>query len=264
MTNKPAKKQSMSPAMTRGTQEKRLLERVLELEEKNSSLESRNKTLEEKVETLVGKVTTLETTVSQLLPLKTEIGKLIDQNAVLNTVTENLSKENERLQQYSRRNCIVLEGIPVHKNENIQALEGKVENVITKELGISREEFMSNFDKTHRIGPVRNNNEQRVIVRFQKHSVCEKIYAQRKKSRKYKVKPSLTNFCMNMLKATKERFEKCEHVNFIYADIHGNLKIRFNQPLDGRYVYNFNDESELSNLIHDIENRAYSGELTQQ
>ena len=192
MTNKPAKKQSMSPAMTRSTQEKRLINRLIELEERNSNLEAKNKSLEEKVETLVEKVTTLETTtVSQLIPLKDEIGKLIDQNAVLNTVTENLSKENERLQQYSRRNCIVLEGIPAHKNEKIQALEGKVENVITKELGISREEFINNFDKTQRIGPVHNSNEQRVIVRFQKHSVCEKIYAQRKKTRKYKVKPSL-------------------------------------------------------------------------
>ena len=191
----------------------------------------------------------LEQTVLELLPLKDKVEKLNDRNAVLNTVTGELSKEVERLQQYSWRNCIVIEGIKLHRNETIESLEGKVQSAVIEDLGISKSEYDSEFDKTHRIGPVRNNNEQRVIVRFKKHSMCEKIYAQRKKSKKIKVKPSLTNFRLKTLNSTKERFEKSNHVDFIYADIHGNLKIRFKNAVHGRFVYTFYDEAELSELI---------------
>ena len=103
----------------------------------------------------------LEKTVSELLPLKSKVEKLTDCNAILSNVNDKLSREVELLQQYSRRNCVVLEGIPTHKNESMESLQGKVETAI-KGMGISQEEYTSEFDKTHRIGPVRNHKEQRV------------------------------------------------------------------------------------------------------
>lgn len=239
----------MSPPVTRTINERRLMERVLELEEVVENLNL-------KVDGLNLKVSSLENEISDLKPLKKEVEKLNDCRAVATTVSENLSKEVERLQQYSRRNCIVLENIPLTKNESIQTLEGKVESAITKDFGIEKSEYKASFDKTHRIGPIREKK-QRVIVRFTRHSMCEKIYQERKRTNKFKVKPSLTNFRLRTLNCVKERFSGCEKVEFIYADIHGNLKVRLREKHNERFVHQFENENELSDLIFDIENSVY-------
>ena len=246
-------RQPNSSPTTTSVAERRLMSQVLELQSTVEKLNSQVNILNEKVDNL-------EEQVKELSPLKNEVRKLADTNAVASVVSENLSKELERLQQYSRRNCLVLENIPLTKKESLQDLERKVESAVTKEFQIDKTEFKADFDKTHRIGPVRNNN-QRVIVRFKRHSMVEKIYSQRKKSNKYNVKPSLTKFRLNTLNATLARFSKCDQVDFIYADVHGNLKVRFKEKFNGRYVYSFNDENELSELIHDVENSIYDNDI---
>ena len=241
-----------SPA-TATVAERRLMSQVLEMQ---STIEKLNS----QVDTLNKKVDNLEEQVKELSPLKNEVKKLVDINAVATKVSDNLSKELERLQQYSRRNCLVLENIPLTKKESLKDLESKVESAVTKEFQIDKSEFKADFDKTHRIGPVRNNK-QRVIVRFKRHSMVEKVYERRKKSNKYNVKPSLTKFRLNTLNATLARFSKCEKVDFIYSDIHGNLKVRFKEQFNGRYVHSFYDENELSELMFDVENSSFDDTL---
>ena len=233
---KQAKKQPQSPAVTRTASEKSMMERIVELENK--------------VELLDKKVESLENTVE---PLKVKINQLTDQNAVLTCAISNLKTQAEENQQYSRRNCLVLEGIALSNNETIPALEGKVVAALTKELGIEKTEIDANFDKTHRIGPIRDN-QQRTIVRFKKHSLVEKIYNKRKVSEKISVKPSLTKYRLNTLNDVRNRFERSEFVEFFYADVHGNMKVRFKKQLNGRFVHNFYSENELSELIFEIEN----------
>lgn len=233
---KQGKKQPQSPAVTRTAAEKRLMERIFELENK--------------VELLDQKVESLENTVE---PLKLKISKLTDQNAVLTSVVENLKTRAEENQQYSRRNCLVLEGITLSNNETIPALEGKVVAALTKELGIEKSEIDANFDKTHRIGPIRDNK-QRTIVRFKKHSLVEKIYYKRKSTKKISVKPSLTKYRINTLNDVRNRFERSDLVEFFYTDVHGNMKVRFKEQLNGRFVHNFYSENELSELVFEIEN----------
>ena len=43
--------------------------------------------------------------------------------------------------------------------------------------------------------------------------------------------------------------DKLHNVNFIYADIHGNLKLRLNEPINNKIVYPFRDKQELLNLF---------------
>ena len=38
-------------------------------------------------------------------------------------------------------------------------------------------------------------------------------------------------------------------MNFIYADIHGNLKFRLNEPINNEIVSPFRDKQELLNLF---------------
>ena len=102
------------------------------------------------------------------------------------------------------------------------------------------------------IGPIRDN-QQRTVVRFKKHSMVEKIYFKRKAS-KISVKPSSTKYRLNTLKNVRNRFEKSEFVEFFHANVHGNMKVRFKEQLNGRFVHNFYSENELSELIFEIEN----------
>lgn len=238
------KKQSLSPAVTRTGLEKKLLDRIMELEAKVESLNDKVETLEMKVESFEK---------STVPALHKEITILKDRNAVACTVSQKLSDEVERQQQYSRRNCLVLEGIPLNRRETNESLMKQVKDSI-EELGIEENEFKSTIDKTHRIGPIRDNA-QRVIVRFNKHSTCEKIYENRKRSKKIQIKPSLTKKRLKTLNSAKERFQKCEHINFIFTDIHGNLKVRFNKQVGGRYVHSFEKEEDLSELVFDADNQ---------
>ena len=243
MTNKGTnKKQSLSPAVTRTGLEKKLMDRIMELEAKVEFLNDKVETLETKVETFEK---------STVPALRKEITILKDRNAVSCNVSQKLSDEIERQQQYSRRNCLVLEGIPLNRKETNESLMKKVKDSI-EELGIDENEFKSTIDKTHRICPIRDNA-QRVIVHFNKHSMCEKIYENRKRSKKIQIKPSLTKKRLQTLNSAKERFGKCEHINFVFADVHGKLKVRFKDQVDGRFVHSFEKEEDLSELVFDAD-----------
>ena len=41
--------------------------------------------------------------------------------------------------------------------------------------------------------------------------------------------------------------DKLPNVNFFYADIHGSLKLRLNEPIN-KIIYPFRDKQELPNL----------------
>ena len=144
--------------------------------------------------------------------------------------------------QHSRRNCIVLEGIPVKPRESISDLEKVVKSTIKTEFKLEEKDIAAEFDKTHRIGGITKNGQQRIIVRF-------KIYKRRKESKHVYVKPSLRKFCLDTLKKAKDRYASSDDVDFICSDILGNLKIHLKNQLDGRFVHSFYDAGELSQII---------------
>ena len=43
--------------------------------------------------------------------------------------------------------------------------------------------------------------------------------------------------------------DKVPNVNFFYADIHGNLKLQLNEPINNKIVYPFRDKQEFLNLF---------------
>ena len=213
--------------------------------------------LEATVQSLTTKVETLETQVSELSSLKTDVEKLKDVNAVCSQINDNLVRELESLQQYSRRNCIVLEGIKVKRDETIPELENAVKSILKNEFKLEEKETNMEFDKTHRIGGITQDRQQRVIVRFKSHGFCSKVYNRRKQSKRIYVKPSLTKFRLDTLKQAKERYGNSSDVEFIYADILGNLKIRLKNPLNGRFVHEFYNLNELSDILFDADLHFY-------
>ena len=95
---------------------------VTELKAIVESLQSRVTTLEKKVRTLENKVEALESTL------------LVSQNTS-DKLSEELDKQSaefDRLHQYSRRNCIIVSGIPVKKNETCEDLKRSFEKTLSK------------------------------------------------------------------------------------------------------------------------------------
>ena len=43
--------------------------------------------------------------------------------------------------------------------------------------------------------------------------------------------------------------DKLPNKNFFYADIHGNLKLQLNEPINNKIVYPFRDKQELASLF---------------
>ena len=122
---------------------------------------------------------------------------------------------------------------------------------ITKLAGQSTDEVVNQIDKCHRIDPLKDDNTQSTIVRFKSHSFREKAYVNRKKctNRNIKIKLSLTRKRRKTLTYAYKISDKFPNVDFFYADIHSNLKLRLNETVNNKIVYPFRDKQELLNLF---------------
>ena len=58
--------------------------------------------------------------------------------------------------------------------------------------------------------------------------------------------------------------DKLPNVNFFYADIHGNLKLRLNKPINNKIVYPFRDKQELLSLLKKFEQNIHGLELEEE
>ena len=114
---------------------------------------------------------------------------------------------------------------------------------------------MNQIGKCHRIGPLKDNSTQSTIVRFKSHSFREKAYVHTKKctNRNIKIKLSLTRKRTKTLAYAYKISGKLPNVNFFYVDIHGNLKLRLNKPINNKIAYPFRDKQELFNLFKKFE-----------
>ena len=87
------------------------------------------------------------------------------------------------------------------------------------------------LDKTHRIGPKYEGGiKQDIIVRMKSHSARYDIYNKRKtiKIKNVRINPSLTDRRRNLLGKANEKYKDHPAINFLYADINGDLKVRLN------------------------------------
>ena len=224
------------------TREQQLLARIASMEKNISGLTSTITKMNEQHNSLQDEV----------IMLKKRVSILESINIVSSKTSTTLQRQLETQQQYSRRNCMVIDNIKADKQEDEASLTAKVAKIVeTLEPGCHAE-----FDKVHRIGPVKDGL-QSTIVRFTKHSTIRKIYNKRKSQNSYLFKPSLTNFRRKELKKANNIMNGSRDKSFVFADILGNLKVRFEKPLKGRYVHEFYDCEDLMDLIIDQEYDAY-------
>ena len=110
-----------------------------------------------------------------------------------------LSEKLDSVSQYTRRSCVIVEGIPVSNGESIEDIEKLAVNAVVK-LGFTKENVENEMDKAHRVGPIYEGN-QKVIIKFRSHKFNAKVYKERKScdNNPIKFRPSLTKRRENLL-----------------------------------------------------------------
>ena len=184
---------------------------------------------------------------------KGEIMRLESKIFVQERVTDALREEVDRLQQYTRRPCVAIHGIAKDRNERYGDLKHKVSNIIES---INSTTTMADVDKFHRNGRVRGGK-QEVIVRFKSHSAKEAFFKARKEQNDVMIYPSLTKTRLNFLYEARETMKEFsyEHSNMInpplaiFANVHGDIQIKFSKKTKyGQYV-SINSLEELSRIL---------------
>ena len=66
-------------------------------------------------------------------------------------------------------------------------------------------------------------------------------------------KPSLTWRRIELLSNANDKIKDNDSVKFVYADMHGRLKIVLQNPLKRKFVYSFNTEIELDKTLSKLD-----------
>ena len=163
------------------------------------------------------------------------------------------------MHEYSRRNCLIVSGIPIKHGESTVDLKRSIEKIVLKNVGVSKEFFEYEFDKVHRIGAA-DGDKQNVIVRFRSHQFPSELYYGRKKIKNKKIglKLSLTKKRTALLRNITEKIEIDENyrdtVKFCYSDFNGNIKVRLHELYRGKYVHTIANFNKIETLVEKIIN----------
>ena len=179
---------------------------------------------------------------------------LKSQQAISSIVSSRLKNELDRIEKYSRKNCVVVSGLPAF--DKLTPAECKIKSVMDQS-GLDRR-LIEDIDKAYPIGPVKNRK-QNVIVRFKSHASRYHFFAKRKSlSQSLSVKPSLTRKRLKNFSETVEMVNSSPNlihvVDFVFADINGDLKVPDSQ---GRYTFPFSSIVELAELIRGFNFRVW-------
>ena len=117
---------------------------------------------------------------------------------------DDITAETDRQEQYSRKNCLLIHGIPENKNENTDVLAMEV---IDTKMDIKITE--NDIDRAHRIGKPKNNGKPRpIILKFVRYNDRKKVFFSKKllKISGVSITESLTAFRMKKLTNARKTF----------------------------------------------------------
>ena len=189
---------------------------------------------------------------------------LSSQVAITSHVNTVLKQNLDKLQQYTRRSCLVFHGVPTENNETVHDVESKIKDIINNELNISEQmatSIVNDFDKAHRIGK-KEGAKQAIIVKFKSHSKRTLVYYNRPKPSfrnginhrpNIRIRPSLTPYRADLLEAARSTVDKVEDIEFVFADVFGDLKMRLKQPVNGSYIKGFDTLEDVEHTIHSFD-----------
>ena len=132
----------------------------------------------------------------------------------------NLLKRCEENEQYGRRLCLRVKGIPKKNSETADDVLNQVRNLF-KEADVVIPEAV--LDRAHRVSKESND----IIVRFTTFRHRTLFYRNRKKLENKSIHLDLTKSRLQLLNDARNMTENDGDVNFCYADINCRAKLRF-------------------------------------
>ena len=139
--------------------------------------------------------------------------KFDDQEKEINSLKEELKAAIEAqrdatdaLEQYSRRNCTLLHGVPETEKEDTDALFRKT---ISDHLGV--EVKGHDLDRTHRIGAKREDGSARpIIAKFTRYNKRAAVFREKRKFKRsgFVLTESLTKRRVAVLNAARDKYGK--------------------------------------------------------
>ena len=104
-----------------------------------------------------------------------------------------------------------------------------------------------------------------IIINFTKDFIASHIYHSRGKLKDnranhkgVKIRTSLTKCRQNLLKYACEQAEDYEMIDFIFADVNGNLKLSVKEKVRNRMVFSFSNKTEFAEILSIIKRFEYS------
>ena len=228
---------------------------------KNATVEEITTLLDEKLSALKDDIVIeVRDSIARLFEAKLKekdekIEKLQSHVAMLQMHVMNLKQAHdeklEELEQYGRRLCLRIDGVP-HKevetaNEVLQTVKEKID-----EVGADIPDVV--IDRAHRVGAPffddsTHSKSQSIIVRFTTFRHRTLFYNKRKKlSKNVRIKLDLTKQRYNLLKYARERVENLENVKYVYADINCRLKVRMSDDKE----YFFDSVDKLIDIVDPV------------
>lgn len=156
------------------------------------------------------------------------------QNGQLLKETESLRRDNDMLQQYTRRNNLRIYGIPEKQNENTDAI---VINLLKEKLNIDL--GIDRIERSHRIGNLKTG--RHIIVKFSSYRDRHRIFENRRKLKGtgIVISEDLTKTRLNILKSAQKKFNR-ENV----WSLDGTIWIKINNQKFG-----VRSEAEFEKLV---------------
>lgn len=138
----------------------------------------------------------------------------IDQLEVHQETTKHVCKAHEQelstqsaaieaQEQYSRRNCALLHGIPEADGEDTDA---RFIEIVNQQLGVALE--TRDLDRSHRLGAPRQNGARPIIVKFARYNTRAAVFRVKKKFKgtNFMLTESLTRRRVGVLNDARKRF----------------------------------------------------------
>ena len=160
-----------------------------------------------------------------------------------------LEYKNEELEQYGRRMCLRIEGVPSPENESLDDVLDKVKSLITESRCKIPDVVI---DRAHPIGKgykdkTRNVPCKNVIVGFSTFRHGTLFYRNRNKLKNAKVWLDFTKQRYKIFTDTIEFVKAYKNVDYVMVDINCRMKVFFENGCTSF----FGNTSDLKNLIVD-------------
>ena len=172
-------------------------------------------------------------------------------NQILELKQANVKLQNDldELEQYGRRSCIRIDGIPEVSNESSEDVFNSIVDMFVR-VGI--EDIEQNIDRAHRIGKSYHHKKSKkkcksIIVKFSSFRYRTKAYRQKKNlDDGVTAHVDLTKKRHSLLRIANDLVRNRDEVLFCYADINCRLKLKWaDQPKQDKFFSSLDELNEI-------------------